>query len=135
MKVQSNTLAFEVNERAPFANTDTFSERRSDAALSNRLEALRVLVLSLLNEIDALRELSETEKAVELDLRNEVHRFEAETIRYALIRTGGRQRRAARLLNMKVATLNAKIKRYHIDTDELVNGVSNLRVVNKTNLA
>jgi len=49
-----------------------------------------------------------------LDLQAEVHRFEAELIRSALARTQGRQRRAARLLGMKVTTLNAKIRRYKI---------------------
>jgi DNA-binding NtrC family response regulator len=49
-----------------------------------------------------------------LDLQAEVHRFEAELIRSALVSTQGRQRRAARLLGMKVTTLNTKIKRYKI---------------------
>jgi DNA-binding NtrC family response regulator len=43
-----------------------------------------------------------------------VRRFETDLIRWALMRTGGHQRRAARMLNLKVTTLNAKIKRYRI---------------------
>jgi DNA-binding NtrC family response regulator len=43
-----------------------------------------------------------------------VRRFETDLIRWALMRTGGHQRRAARILNLKVTTLNAKIKRYRI---------------------
>jgi DNA-binding NtrC family response regulator len=50
-----------------------------------------------------------------IDLDEEVKNYEMELIRCALIRTGGRQRKAARLLNIKISTLNAKIKRYNID--------------------
>lgn len=122
--MQSSILTIDVNQAGSLAHPDTSSERQDDAALSNRIEALRVLVLSLLKEIDALGELANTGIEFEFDLRREVHRFEAQNIKYALIRTGGRQRRAARLLNMKVATLNAKIKRYHLDADELINTIS-----------
>lgn len=94
----------------------------TEATVAHRIEALRKLALTLLEEIDALKASSSSQPLEEFDLRNEVHRFEAENIRYALIRTGGRQRRAARLLNMKVATLNAKIKRYRIDSEERVSG-------------
>lgn len=60
-------------------------------------------------------------------MTDEVHRYEAGLIRCALIRTGGRQRRAARLLKMKVTTLNAKIKRYHLDADEMLNVAASFR--------
>ncbi len=49
-----------------------------------------------------------------MDFSEEVRRFETDLIRWALMRTGGHQRRAARMLNLKVTTLNAKIKRYRI---------------------
>jgi len=110
-----------------FGPTERFSEHDSDAALVNRIEALRMLVVAILGEIDAMRESPALDNAAEFNLRSEVHRFEADNIRYALIRTRGRQRRAAKLLNMKVATLNAKIKRYHLDQDELINNVACLR--------
>lgn len=102
----------------PETRADAQHERESDAAIANRIEAIRKLALTLLSEIDALKQSPAMQAVGEFDLRNEVHRFEAENIRYALIRTGGRQRRAARLLNMKVATLNAKIKRYQLDSEE-----------------
>jgi transcriptional regulator with GAF, ATPase, and Fis domain len=44
-----------------------------------------------------------------------VRRFERNLICNALVRAGGRQRRAAKLLGLKVTTLNAKIKRHGID--------------------
>lgn len=110
-----------------FEPAGRFVEHDSEAALLNRIEALRILVVAILSEIDAMRESPALDNAGEFNLRTEVHRFEAENIRYALIRTRGRQRRAAKLLNMKVATLNAKIKRYHLDQDELINNAAGLR--------
>jgi DNA-binding NtrC family response regulator len=43
-----------------------------------------------------------------------VQRYESELIREALQRTRGNQRRAAKLLGVKVTTLNCKIKRLGI---------------------
>ena len=70
--------------------------------------------MTLLNEIEALENFT-ADDVSELNLQTEVRRFEAELIRNALVRTGGRQRRAARLLGMKVTTLNTKIRRYKIE--------------------
>ena len=83
-----------------------------------RIDALKVLALTLLREVEYLEEQDPTSTPVALNLQTEVHRFEAEIIRSALIRTGGRQRRAARLLGMKTTTLNSKIRRYQIETKE-----------------
>jgi DNA-binding NtrC family response regulator len=46
-----------------------------------------------------------------------VQRYESELIRQALQRTHGNQRRAAKLLGVKVTTLNCKIRRLGIQTD------------------
>jgi transcriptional regulator with GAF, ATPase, and Fis domain len=83
-----------------------------------RINSLKVLALTLLREVEYLEEQGATSTPGALNLQTEVHRFEAEMIRSALIRTGGRQRRAARLLGMKTTTLNSKIKRYQIETKE-----------------
>lgn len=96
-------------------------------ATFNKIEALKVLMQALLKEMEALGKASALESGFEINLDDEVRRYEADLIRCALIRTGGRQRRAARLLNMKVTTLNAKIKRYNLQTDELINSASSLR--------
>jgi DNA-binding NtrC family response regulator len=48
------------------------------------------------------------------DFYDEVSRFEINLIRRALVQTGGHQVRAAKLLNLKVTTLNSKIKHYQI---------------------
>lgn len=82
-----------------------------------RIAALKVLVLTLLTEIESLETRINTSDSP-LNLQEEVHRFEAALIRVALTKTGGRQRRAARLLGTKVTTLNTKIKRYGIITGE-----------------
>jgi DNA-binding NtrC family response regulator len=57
--------------------------------------------------------------ASRIDLSEEVARYEADLIRCALLRTGGRQRAAARLLNVKISTLNAKIKRLGISVENI----------------
>jgi DNA-binding NtrC family response regulator len=86
--------------------------------LEARINSLKVLALTLLREVENLEAQSASNTSAALDLQSEVHRFEAEMIRSALIRTGGRQRRAARLLGMKTTTLNSKIRRYQIETKE-----------------
>jgi DNA-binding NtrC family response regulator len=82
-----------------------------------RINALKILALTLLREVERLEEQDGAGNHGPLNLQTEVHRFEAEMIRSALIKTGGRQRRAARLLGMKTTTLNSKIKRYQIEGD------------------
>jgi DNA-binding NtrC family response regulator len=85
----------------------------------NRLEALKVLSHSLLSEIEALNHDKNRSARVKINLADEVQNYEASLIRCALMRTGGNQRRAARLLSIKVTTLNAKIKRYGISPSGL----------------
>lgn len=92
---------------------------QSDAIVNNRLEALKVLSNSLLYELESLQKNENFGTGGKIDLSGEVHRFEADLIRTALFRTGGRQRPAARLLNVKVTTLNAKIKRLGIEPNNL----------------
>ena len=79
---------------------------------------MKVLALTLLRELENLEAQDGNGAPGALNLQSEVHRFEAEMIRSALISTGGRQRRAARLLGMKTTTLNSKIRRYQIETKE-----------------
>jgi DNA-binding NtrC family response regulator len=83
-----------------------------------RIAALKVLALALLKQVDSLEREIAADNVSELNLQQEVHRFEAALIRRALAKTGGRQRRAARLLGVKVTTLNTKIKRHKIRLDQ-----------------
>ena len=94
------------------------SRLRKPTVIDARISALKILALSLLRQVETLENQSAGETLPDWDLQLEVRRFEAELIRNALIRTGGRQRRAAHLLGMKVTTLNTKIRRYHIEFEE-----------------
>jgi DNA-binding NtrC family response regulator len=98
----------------------------------SELEALKLLILAMWRELSALEAAGAAQReGAAVDLPLEMRRFESDLIRCALIRTGGRQRRAARLLGMSVATLNAKIKRYRIDADEILNHAAALRLRTK----
>jgi len=91
------------------------------AVINNKLEALRVLANSILMEVASLEHDRDIMAKPEIDLSDEVQRFESNIIKCALVRTGGRQRQAARLLHIKPTTLHAKMKRYGIlqsDADE-----------------
>jgi DNA-binding NtrC family response regulator len=91
------------------------------------VEALSVLTLALLREVDALGQNSPAANERGINLSDEVRRFEGQLIRSALIRTNGRMRPAARLLGMKVTTLHAKIKRHNIDSKELAKDADTMR--------
>lgn len=94
--------------------TEAAADGQAQAASSIKLEALKQLTLALLKEVEALEHAQPQGGRQQLSLQAEVRRFEAEMIRWALARTGGHQRRAARLLGLKVTTLHAKIKRYRL---------------------
>lgn len=83
---------------------------------SAKLEASWVLARALVEALES--EGTGGREQTHLNLRELIKRFEANLIRSALAYTGGRQRRAARLLGMNVSSLNAKIKRYKLDQQE-----------------
>ncbi len=85
-------------------------EEAENSSLEVSKVTLRILAGALISRIESLGK----DGSTDLNLQREVHRFEAELIRMALVETGGRQRRAARLLGMKVTTLSTKIKRHRI---------------------
>lgn len=80
--------------------------------INKRLDALRALANSILNEIVFLEQDRDTMNDADFDLAAEMQRFETNIIKCALARTGGRQRQAARLLRINPSTLNSKMKRY-----------------------
>ena len=104
--------------RLPGPTKISESRYKKQTTVDARISSLKVLALSLLNKIESLQEEVSSDTVAELDLQAEIRNFEAELIRNALISTGGRQRRAAHLLGMKVTTLNTKIKRYGIQLHE-----------------
>lgn len=88
--------------------------RGTEVVLDNRLTTLRDVALTLLREVESLRVTGPLDLVGRVRLCDEVQRFEIELIRSALSRTMGNQTRAARLLGIKLTTLNSKIKRYGI---------------------
>ena len=92
-------------------------ELKVSVAVNNRFEALKTLSNSISGQIAALQREEQVAAQTKINLAEEVNRYEADLIRCALFRTGGRQRPAARLLNVKVSTLNAKIKRLGISIE------------------
>jgi DNA-binding NtrC family response regulator len=95
-------------------------EKRTSAL--NATNNLKQLALKLLLEAQALNEVTTLDVRSGIDFYEEVKRFEVDLIQRALSFTNGNQVRAARLLKMKVTTLNTKIKHYDININVLVGG-------------
>jgi transcriptional regulator with GAF, ATPase, and Fis domain len=68
---------------------------------------------ALLTELDSLGP-DAPDLDGKLNLDDELKRYEIGLIRAALDKADGSQTRAARMLGLKVTTLNTKIKRYQI---------------------
>ena len=83
----------------------------------HNIDTLREAAITLLREVESLASQQEPQPTQRLALQEEVQRYESELIREALQRTRGNQRRAAKLLGVKVTTLNCKIKRLGIQAD------------------
>jgi transcriptional regulator with PAS, ATPase and Fis domain len=79
------------------------------------LDSLREAAIMVLREVESLASRQPHTDHRELGLQEEVQRYETELIRNALLKTRGNQRRAAKLLRVKVTTLNCKIKRLGIE--------------------
>ena len=86
------------------------------------IEALKSLAILLLREVESLGNSSNGvgNKKGEIILSDELVKIEIDFIRDALLRAKGNQRRAAKLLGTKVTTLNAKIKRYEIESAKIL---------------
>ena len=80
----------------------------------NTVATVRDLAMKLLSEVQCINEVSSLTIESGFDFYAEVSRFEIDLIKRALLQTGGHQVRAAKLLNLKVTTLNSKIKHYNI---------------------
>jgi transcriptional regulator with GAF, ATPase, and Fis domain len=99
-------------------------EALNQASMDYRLNSLRETVLQLLGEVESLSISVPVDIKGGARLYDEVRQFEVNLIRTALGRTAGSQTRAAKLLGLKLSTLNSKIKRYQIapalDEDQLL---------------
>jgi len=114
---RDSSLSREINLTRSPGMPQNLSRGSSPTTEDARLASLKVLAHTLLNQVESLETLFADDGSTQLNLHDEVQRFEAAIIRSALLKTGGRQRRAARLLGVKVTTLNTKIKRLRIKTD------------------
>jgi transcriptional regulator with GAF, ATPase, and Fis domain len=103
---------------------EAHTDGSEDGVSKSKTKQLKNLALSLLMEVQALSEVPTLDIKNGIDFYEEVSRFEVDLIQRALAHTGGNQVRAARLLSMKVTTLNSKIKHYNISVDVLVGGYS-----------
>ena len=90
-------------------------EHEEPTVAEGNITSLRELTFKLLRQVESIGEAQAPDVEKGVDFYCEVSRFEIDLIKRALIQTGGHQRRAARLLNLKVTTLNSKIKHYHIN--------------------
>lgn len=86
----------------------------NENALPGQIEMLQKAALTLLKEVQVISTLDAADIVHGIKFYDEVERFERELIMRALELTGGHQVRAARLLGLKVTTLNSKVKRYRI---------------------
>jgi transcriptional regulator with GAF, ATPase, and Fis domain len=92
------------------------------APARSNITALKELTLRLLREVQAITDVRTLSLEGGVDFYGEVSRFEVDLIKRALLQTAGHQGRAARLLNLKVTTLNSKIKHYNIALNGFANG-------------
>lgn len=96
------------------------------AHAASRIEALRSLILIFLREVDLLKKVvgpRARRKGDPIHLTLEVDAFEASLIRDALMKSQGNQRDAAKMLNIKPTTLNAKMKRLGITVETTLTGL------------
>ena len=108
-----------MNLAATWQNQDQNQATSVDEAVDssnarNSMTTLRELVLRVLCEVQSINEVTPVIIGQNFDFYEEVRRFEVDLIKRALLQTGGHQVRAAKLLNLKVTTLNSKIKHYNI---------------------
>jgi transcriptional regulator with GAF, ATPase, and Fis domain len=94
------------------------------ASSRHKITTVKELATRLLREVQAIREVEVRTLGSGIDFYAEVSRFEVDLIKCALLQTAGHQRQAARLLNLKVTTLNSKIKHYNINLNAFAAGYS-----------
>jgi DNA-binding NtrC family response regulator len=88
--------------------------QRSNTEFIDEMDTLRSLVRSLLHEASLRTQPVSIDPEKGIDFYESVARFEIQLIESALEMSGGRQNRAAKLLNMRTSTLCAKMKQLNI---------------------
>jgi DNA-binding NtrC family response regulator len=84
--------------------------------MSNNLSLIKALATTLISEIESLKIDDEVKIEEEnFNLSEKVKEFEIKIIKLALLKTGGNQTHAAKLVGVKNSTLHNKIKTYKIE--------------------
>lgn len=117
----SATAIWETQASEQLEITARPDEASESSMARNSVAALQELVLRLLGEVQCINDTNPLTIESGFDFYDEVSRFEIDLIKRALLQTGGHQVQAARLLNLKVTTLNSKIKHYGINPTGLAN--------------
>lgn len=81
-----------------------------------RIGILQELANKLLSEVESITSPGRLHFGDGFKLNEQIHKFEADLIRHALYLTNGKQTAAAQMLGIKITTLNAKIKRFKLET-------------------
>ncbi|HWN08476.1 MAG TPA: helix-turn-helix domain-containing protein [Pyrinomonadaceae bacterium] len=118
-----STTIWESKELDLMSSVSTNVEEKDEATQTpNNIKNLRELTLRLLREVQSIGEVHTVNLEGGLDFYSEVSRFEIDLIKRALLQTAGHQGRAAKLLNLKVTTLNSKIKHYNLSLSGFAEG-------------
>jgi transcriptional regulator with GAF, ATPase, and Fis domain len=96
-------------------------QNNESSTSTSSINTMKQLALQLLCELQCVDEINASIIGSGFDFYEEVSRFETDLIKRALLQTGGHQVRAAKLLNLKVTTLNSKIKHYNISLTGFTN--------------
>jgi len=103
------------NDGASSKTITAASKLLREEAFDATLRELQTVARRALRRVESLRIPSLPSAGTGLELIEVVQRFEIGLITSALVKTGGNQLRAAKLLGVKRSTLYAKILRYKID--------------------
>lgn len=94
--------------------TSQFKIMEKSTGVNDKIDGLQEVAAALLAEVKALKPANAVDVRRGINFNEEIARFEIYLIKRALEQTGGHQRRAAQLLNLKYTTFHEKIKRLHI---------------------
>ena len=94
--------------------THVLTRRSNNSEFVTKMEVLRSMIRSLLHEASLRTQPVQIDPEKGIDFYDSVARYEIQLIESALEVAGGRQNRAAQLLNMRTTTLSSKMKQFNI---------------------
>jgi len=92
--------------------------KSAEITVKQKLDVLRNTAAALFYEVKSLNLPMPVKFKEKIGLNDEVRRFETHLIGHALEQSGGSQVRAAEMLKIKYSTLNSKIKRYGLYSED-----------------